>query len=185
MLISGEAAPAALSAHGRWTSFPDKAFQYWEHHWWGRAPFSSLEASISQSQVSLDCLLNFKMLHMFIAFLYVLSDRRVVICSCFVKCFWNYFNQHLTHLIWLQRIFFLTFDTEFLDCKVVGILCFCIFTVTLWKHDPQVSQTKCIGCRFALVKFLLRILLRYHKDVVITTFNNFSVSVSEVVWKPE
>lgn len=48
---------------------------------------------------------SFKMMDTFIAFLYVLSDLRIVICSCFVTCFWKYSNQHLDHLIWLQRIF--------------------------------------------------------------------------------
>lgn len=50
----------------------------------------------------------FEMLDTFIAFLYVLSDLRLVICSCFVTCFWNYFNQNLAHLFWSQTIFFLT-----------------------------------------------------------------------------
>lgn len=48
----------------------------------------------------------FNMLGTFIAFLSVLSDLKPAICSYFITCFWKYFTQHLTHLIWSQRIFF-------------------------------------------------------------------------------
>ena len=51
VLLSGEAAPVAFPAHGRWAALLDEAFQHRQCAWWGGAAVPRPAAPLPQPQV--------------------------------------------------------------------------------------------------------------------------------------